>query len=166
MTTLYFYSKANIGSSPSKRANTKKLNFNDLRAIPFVGSWSQSKQNVPGFFGVGSALKSFEKNNEFKSVVGLYKRSSFFRTLISNSMMSLTKSFFELTSYMKKDKEFNEFWKIINKEYMLSKKMIIKLTGFSNLMENEKAGKSSIQIREEIVQPLVTIQQYLSLIHI
>ena len=61
MTTLYFYSKANIGSRPSKRANTKKLNFNDLRAIPFVGSWSQSKQNVPGFFGVGSALKSFEK---------------------------------------------------------------------------------------------------------
>ena len=160
MTTLYFYSKANIGSRPSKRANTKKLNFNDLRAIPFVGSWSQSKQNVPGFFGVGSALKSFEKNNKFKSVVGLYKRSSFFRTLISNSMMSLTKSFFELTSYMKKDKEFNEFWKIINKEYMLSKKMIIKLTGFSKLMENEKAGKSSIQIREEIVQPLVTIQQY------
>ena len=43
---------------------------------------------------------------------------------------------------------------------MLSKKMIMKLTGFSNLMENEKAGKSSIQIREEIVQPLVTIQQY------
>tara|TARA_X000000368_G_C22949230_1_gene675827 strand:- start:30 stop:1148 length:1119 start_codon:yes stop_codon:yes gene_type:complete len=160
MTTLYFYSKANIGSRPSKRANTKKLNFNDLRAIPFVGSWSQSKQNVPGFFGVGSALKSFEKNNKFKSVVGLYKRSSFFRTLISNSMMSLTKSFFELTSYMKKDKEFNEFWKIINKEYMLSKKMIMKLTGFSNLMENEKAGRSSIQIREEIVQPLVTIQQY------
>ena len=160
MTTLYFYSKANIGSRPSKRANTKKLNFNDLRAIPFVGSWSQSKQNVPGFFGVGSALKEFEKNNKFKSVVGLYRRSSFFRTLISNSMMSLTKSFFELTSYMKKDKEFNEFWKIINKEYMLSKKMIIKLTGFSNLMENEKAGKSSIKIREEIVQPLVTIQQY------
>ena len=160
MTTLYFYSKANIGSRPSKRANTKKLNFDDLRAIPFVGSWSQSKQNVPGFFGVGSALKSFEKNNDFNSVTGLYKRSSFFRTLISNSMMSLTKSFFELTSYMKTDKEFGDFWKIINKEYMLSKKMIVKLTGFSNLMENEKAGRSSIQIREEIVQPLVTIQQY------
>ena len=160
MTTLYFYSKANIGSRPSKRANTKNLNFNDLRAIPFVGSWSQSKQNVPGFFGVGSALKLFEKNNDFKSVSGLYKRSSFFRTLISNSMMSLTKSFFELTSYMKNDKEFGDFWKIIKKEFFLSKKMIIKLTGYSKLMENEKAGRSSIQIREEIVQPLVTIQQY------
>ena len=122
MTTLYFYSKANIGSRPSKRANTKNLNFDDLRAIPFVGSWSQSKQNVPGFFGVGSALKLFEKNNDFKSVSGLYKRSSFFRTLISNSMMSLTKSFFELTSYMKHDKEFGDFWEIIKKEYFSFKK--------------------------------------------
>tara|TARA_B100001758_G_C18307502_1_gene555858 strand:- start:771 stop:1079 length:309 start_codon:yes stop_codon:yes gene_type:complete len=61
---------------------------------------------------------------------------------------------------MKTDKEFGDFWKIISKEYMLSKKMILKLTGFSNLMQDEKAGRSSIQIREEIVQPLVTIQQY------
>ncbi len=160
MTTLYYYSKANIGSRPSKRVNTKKLNFDDLRAIPFVGSWSQSKQNVPGFFGVGTALKSFDKKNKFDLVIGLYKRSSFFRTLISNSMMSLTKSFFELTDYMKKDPEFGDFWKIIHKEYMLSKRMILKLTGFSDLMENEQAGKTSIQIREEIVQPLLTIQQF------
>ena len=58
MTTLKYYAKANIGSRPSKRGNSKKLEFSDLRAIPFVGSWSQSKQNVPGFYGVGSALKS------------------------------------------------------------------------------------------------------------
>ena len=74
--------------------------------------------------------------------------------------MSLTKSFFELTDYMKKDPEFGDFWKIIHKEYMLSKRMILKLTGFSDLMENEQAGKTSIQIREEIVQPLLTIQQF------
>ena len=49
MSTLKYYSKTNIGSRPSKRGNKEKLNFSDLRAIPFVGSWSQSKQNVPGF---------------------------------------------------------------------------------------------------------------------
>jgi len=49
MSTLKYYSKTNIGSRPSKRSKSDQLDFADLRAIPFVGSWSQLKQNVPGF---------------------------------------------------------------------------------------------------------------------
>ena len=165
MTTLKYYSKANIGSRPSKRGSSKKLDFSDLRAIPFVGSWSQSKQNVPGFYGVGTALRSFEEKNEFNKVVQLYQRSPFFRTLIANSMMSLTKSFFPLTAYMQYDKRFGDFWNLIHDEFLLTKEMILKLTGFEELMENEPAGKASIKIREEIVQPLLTIQQA-ALMHI
>ena len=160
MTTLKYYAKANIGSRPSKRGSSKKLNFSDLRAIPFVGSWSQSKQNVPGFFGVGTALKDFDKDGEFKKVTKLYQQSSFFRTLIANSMMSLTKSFFGLTAYMKNNKRFGDFWTLIHDEYTLTKEMILKLTGFDELMESEPAGRASIKIREEIVQPLLTIQQH------
>lgn len=160
MSTLKYYSKTNIGSRPSKRGNKEKLNFSDLRAIPFVGSWSQSKQNVPGFFGVGSSLNHFYNKDDFNSVVELYKNSSFFRTLIANSMMSLTKSFFKLTSYMEKDSKFGKFWKIIYDEYELSKKMILKLTNFEVLMEDQPAGRESIKVRESIVQPLITIQQY------
>ena len=159
MTTLKFYAKANIGSRPSKRGSSKKLNFSDLRAIPFVGSWSQSKQNVPGFYGVGTALKSFENRDQFDKVRQLYRQSSFFRTLIANSMMSLTKSFFALTAYMQNDIRFGDFWNLIHNEYLLTKEMILKLTGFEELMENETAGKASIKVREEIVQPLLTIQQ-------
>ena len=159
MSTLKYYAKANIGSRPSKRGSSKKLEFSDLRAIPFVGSWSQSKQNVPGFYGVGSALKSFEDKNQFDKVTQLYKQSSFFRTLIANSMMSLTKSFFALTAYMQNDKRFGNFWNLIHDEFTLTREMILKLTGFEELMENEPAGKASIKIREEIVQPLLTIQQ-------
>jgi len=159
MTTLKYYAKANIGSRPSKRGSSKKLEFSDLRAIPFVGSWSQSKQNVPGFYGVGTALKSFEDKDQFYKVTQLYKQSSFFRTLIANSMMSLTKSFFALTAYMQNDKRFGDFWNLIHDEFTLTREMILKLTGFEELMENEPAGKASIKVREEIVQPLLTIQQ-------
>jgi phosphoenolpyruvate carboxylase len=160
MTTLKYYAKANIGSRPSKRGSSKKLDFSDLRAIPFVGSWSQSKQNVPGFFGVGTALKSFAQDDQFDKVIQLYHQSSFFRTLIANSMMSLTKSFFGLTAYMQNDKRFGDFWNLIHDEYKLTKEMILKLTGYHELMESEPAGKASIKIREEIVQPLLTIQQH------
>jgi phosphoenolpyruvate carboxylase len=74
-------------------------------------------------------------------------------------MMSLTKSFFALTAYMQNDKRFGDFWNLIHNEFLLTKEMILKLTGFNELMENEPAGKASIKIREEIVQPLLTIQQ-------
>tara|TARA_B100000767_G_scaffold270796_1_gene295200 strand:+ start:1766 stop:4351 length:2586 start_codon:yes stop_codon:yes gene_type:complete len=161
MSTIRYYAKTNIGSRPSKRGKSDdKFDFNSLRAIPFVGSWSQLKQNVPGFYGVGTALKYYVDNNRFSDLKKLYKRSAFFRTLISNSMMSLTKSFFKLTAYMKEDPEYGEFWQLIYKEYELSKLLILKLSGFKELMENEPANKASIEIREKIVLPLITIQQY------
>ncbi|MBX9807717.1 MAG: phosphoenolpyruvate carboxylase, partial [Flavobacteriaceae bacterium] len=127
---------------------------------PFVGSWSQLKQNVPGFFGVGSALKHFEDTNNWSQVQGLYNDSLFFRTLLENSMMSLAKSFFPLTAYMKKDPEFGEFWQIIYDEFLETKRLLLKIAGHKELMENYPDGKASIDIRERIVLPLLTIQQY------
>jgi len=160
MSTLKYYAKANIGSRPSKRSNSEKLIFSDLRAIPFVSSWSLLKQNVPGFFGVGTALKKYEDNNEFDKVQKLYNNSTFFKTLLENSMMSLTKSFFSLTKYMSEDEEFGDFWSIIYNEYLLSKRLLLKVAGYKELMENEPSGKASIEVRESIVLPLLTIQQY------
>jgi phosphoenolpyruvate carboxylase len=161
MSTIKYYAKTNIGSRPSKRSgNSSEFNFNSLRAIPFVGSWSQLKQNVPGFYGLGTALNHFFVNKKFKEVKQLYKEVPFFRALISNSMMSLTKSFFQLTSYMSNDSEFGEFWDLIFEEYKLTKKMLLKVSDFKELMQNEPANKLSIQTRENIVLPLITIQQY------
>ena len=160
MSTLKYYAKTNIGSRPSKRSNADKLNFADLRAIPFVGSWSQLKQNVPGFYGVGAALKKYDDKGDFDLLIQLYKDSDFFKALIKNSMMALTKSFFQLTAYMAKDEEFGDFWKLIFQEYQTTKQLILKLTGYEVLMQNNPEGKASINIRESIVLPLLTIQQY------
>ena len=160
MTTLKYYSQTNIGSRPSSRSKSKKLNFEDLRAIPFVGSWSQSKQNIPGFYGVGTALNYFKKNNDFQLVKSLYNNSLFFKTLIANSMMSLSKSFFGLTDYIADDDQYGDFWKMLHMEFMLTKKMLLELSGQNELMEDQPAGKKSIDIREEIVLPLLTIQQF------
>lgn len=160
MSTLNYYAKTNIGSRPSKRSSGDGLNFSDLRAIPFVGSWSQLKQNVPGFFGVGTALEYYEKKGEFAKIQALYNTSDFFKTLIENSVMSLTKSFFELTAYMADDEEFGAFWKLIYQEFTTTKRLLLALTGHTELMENYPDGKASIQVRENIVLPLLTIQQF------
>jgi len=160
MSTLKYYAKTNIGSRPSKRTKSESLDFADLRAIPFVGSWSQLKQNVPGFFGVGTALKHFEDSGNWHKVQDLYDNSLFFKTLLENSMMSLAKSFFPLTAYMRKDPEFGDFWQIIYDEFLEAKRMLLKIAGHKGLMENYPDGKASIDIRERIVLPLLTIQQY------
>ena len=160
MSTLKYYSKTNVGSRPSKRNSDDKLVFSNLRAIPFVGSWSQLKQNVPGFFGVGYAIKHYDDLGELNKVKKLYKESSFFKTLIENSMMSLSKSFLDLTKYMSNDKEYGDFWNIIYDEYNNTLEMLYKLTGSKKLMKEEPAGKLSIEARESIVLPLLTIQQH------
>jgi phosphoenolpyruvate carboxylase len=74
--------------------------------------------------------------------------------------MSLSKSFFDLTKYMSKDPEYGAFWNVIYSEYVTTKRLLLKLTGYSELMEEEPAGKASISVRESIVLPLLTIQQY------
>lgn len=160
MTTLKYYAKTNIGSRPSKRKSSSTLNFSDLRAIPFVGSWSQLKQNVPGFYGVGTALKKYEDNGEFDKVISFYNHSKFFRSLIENSMMAMKKSFFGLTRYMEKDEKYGEFWTLIHNEFLTTKRLVLKMSNHSELMENYPQGKASIEVREAIVLPLLAIQQY------
>ena len=160
MSTLKYLEKSNIGSRPAKRNGSAELNFSDLRAIPFVSSWSQLKQNVPGFFGVGTALNYFEALGKWTEIQSLYDNSLFFKTLLENSMMSLSKTFFPLTNYMKSDVVFGDFWQIIFDEYELTKKMLLKIANHKELMENYPDGKASIAMREQIVLPLLTIQQY------
>lgn len=160
MSTLKYYGKANIGSRPAKRGKAKKLTLKDLRAISFVGSWSQLKQNVPGYFGIGTAISQLKEEGLMNEVKDLFQNVAFFRSLISNSMMSMTKSNFALTKYMKDNEEFGDFWQILKDEYELSKAMMLEVSGFTTLMEEEPVSKASIAIREQIVLPLLTIQQY------
>lgn len=160
ISTLQYYGKTNIGSRPSKRGAGNELKFEDLRAIPFVGSWSQLKQNVPGFFGFGTAIKKLKDEGRIEEVKDLFRNSDFFKTLVLNSMMAMNKSYFPLTYYMKNHPKFGAFWQILFNEYNLSKEMMFEITGFKTLMEEEPVGRKSVKIREKIVLPLLSIQQY------
>lgn len=160
MSTLQYYGKTNIGSRPSKRGSGNELKFEDLRAIPFVGSWSQLKQNVPGFFGFGFAMNQLKKEGRFNEIKKLYAGSDFFKTLVLNSMMSMNKTYFPLTYYIKNNPKFGEFWTILFEEYQLSRDIMLELTGFTILQQEDPLSRKSVKIREKIVLPLLSIQQY------
>ncbi|RYZ61404.1 MAG: phosphoenolpyruvate carboxylase, partial [Chitinophagaceae bacterium] len=155
-----YYSETNISSRPAKRGKTSRLSLSDLRAIPFVGAWSQLKQNVPGFYGVGTALEGMEKEGKLGEVAAIYQESLYFRTIIENCEMAMKKSFFPLTAYLAEDPAFKELWMAIYEEYERTLKYVAKLSKNSDLMASYPVDQLSIQMREKIVLPLTTIQQY------
>ncbi|MBE2279930.1 MAG: phosphoenolpyruvate carboxylase [Ignavibacteriaceae bacterium] len=157
---LKFYGKTKIGSRPSKRTADAKLKLSDLRAIPFVGAWSQLKQNVPGFYGFGYALSKKIEEGKLADLQALYENSLYFKTLMQNSMMALQKSYFDLTSYMRQDKEYGEFWNILHTEYERSVNNMLLVSKQDELMETELISRLSVKYREAIVLPLLAIQQY------
>jgi phosphoenolpyruvate carboxylase len=157
---LKFYSETNIGSRPAKRGSSAKINMEDLRAIPFVGAWSQLKQNVTGYYGVGSALQKMEKEGKFNQLKSLYQNSLFFKTLMDNCEMAMKKCFFPLTEYLSKDEKYGEIWNMMYEEYMITEKYLFQLSGKNELMAEYAVEQLSISMREKIVLPLVTIQQF------
>jgi phosphoenolpyruvate carboxylase len=160
-TPLRFYGQTNIGSRPTKRGNGDEgLKFEDLRAIPFVGSWAQMKQNVPGFYGFGTAIQQLSKEGKKEAIKKLYKKSLFFRTLIENSMQSLSKAFFPATKYLREEPEYQEFWDKMYAEFKLTLDLLLEVSEQKELLDSNNVTKVSIKIRERIVLPLITIQQY------
>ena len=160
VTPLKFFGMTNIGSRPVKRSGGGGMKFEDLRAIPFVGAWAQMKQNIPGFYGVGRSIEEMEKLGKLDEVKKLYADSLFFRSLLGNSMQSLAKSFYPATAYLKDNKTFGGFWNVLFDEYERSLKNILKVSNMLHLLEDNHVSKESIGIREKIVLPLITIQQY------
>ncbi len=157
---LQFYGKTNIGSRPAKRGASGKMSLEDLRAIPFVGAWSQLKQNVTGFYGVGTALQKMDKAGKFNNCRKLYEDSLYFKTVIDNCEMAMKKCFFPLTEYLSRDERFGEIWGLIYEEYTRTEKYLFQLTGKNQLMAEYAIEQQSIGMREKIVLPLVTIQQF------
>ena len=105
-------------------------------------------------------MEELKKQGRFEEVRALYKGSDFFKTLVLNSMMSMNKSYFPLTYYIKNNPKFGEFWNVLFTEYTLSKEIMLELTGFTMLQEEDPLSRKSVKIREKIVLPLLTIQQY------
>jgi phosphoenolpyruvate carboxylase len=160
LSPLKLLSKINISSRPVKRNGGGELKLEDLRAISFVTAWSQLKQNIPGYYGMGTALKNQEKAGNWDKVLKVYNQSDYLKTIVDNCMMSMSKSDFSITAYMANDAEFGAFWQQLYNEFELTKEMLLKLSGQESLMANYPVDKKSIATREKIILPLILIQHF------
>ncbi len=161
ITPLNFFGELNIASRPPRRDKQGPLNLDNLRAITFVSSWSEMKQNVPGYYGFGTAIQMLIDQGKQAELEELYKRNLYFHTLVENTMQSLLKNYFPLTHYLADDPEYGEFWKLLAEEAALTESVLLKITGQSYLLAEDPGIRTSIQLRESIVLPLQVIQQYI-----
>lgn len=158
--TLNHYGQTNIGSRPTRRKKEGAMTLDDLRAIPFVGSWTQLKQNVPGFYGLGAALGKLESVGRLEEVSELYRDNLFFQALIENSMQSMVKSDFRLTQHLKDDPKFGGLWQMIHEEYQRTRTLVLRISGQNDLMERNPQIKESIALRDGLIRPLLVIQHF------
>jgi phosphoenolpyruvate carboxylase len=157
MTPLVEIAELKIGSRPASRTNSERIE--DLRAIPWVFSWAQARVMLPGWYGVGQALRSFEDQGLLKEMLEAWP---FFRATVDNLEMVLSKSdmgIAALYSTLVADRSLAEnIFGHIRDTWMSTQESLLTVTGQSRLLERHPALDASIRLRLPYIEPLNLLQ--------
>jgi len=154
---LPLFEHLTIGSRPVSRRASQNLELANLRAIPFVATWSVLKIQIPGFYGLGAALKRLIGAGREAELSRLYHDSRFFRALLDNAAMSLLKSRFDVSAHLEHNERVGSLWCRIRDEAATVERCILLISHQPYLLSNDPLVRASVRFREEIVLPLLVI---------
>ncbi|TGB03859.1 phosphoenolpyruvate carboxylase [Halobacillus salinus] len=161
-TPLKELGELNIGSRPMKRKDSSK--FENLRAIPWVFAWTQSRQLIPAWFASGSGLSSYAEQGDenLEQLQNMYENWPFFRTTINNLQMALTKADIQTAkeyTQLVNDQAIGErIFQTIVEEYNRTKDILLKITGDEELLDHQPTIKESVRLRNPYVDPMNFLQ--------
>ncbi|MEX0769892.1 MAG: phosphoenolpyruvate carboxylase [Balneolaceae bacterium] len=148
-----------IASRPVSRGGSQSLEFENLRAIPWVFAWTQVRYNVPGWYGIGTALKGYldENPETIESCKSWYKNKTFFRSIIDNAQREIARTH-TLTSDLYAERSESDFNQILQKEFKETTDLILRITDQEKILDNRKVIQDSIWFRNHYTYPLNLLQ--------
>ncbi len=147
-----------LGSRPARRGLGAPRSLDDLRAIPWVFAWAQTRVNLPGWYGLGSGLEAVISEAGLDELRAAYREWPLFASLLDNVEMSLAKTDRDIAARYLALGARDDFVEQVLTEYDLTRRLVLEITGHTRLLEDRRVLSRAVQLRDPYVDALSHLQ--------
>ncbi|TVQ12906.1 MAG: phosphoenolpyruvate carboxylase [Balneolaceae bacterium] len=160
ITPIEHISRLPIASRPVSRKSGSEVDFESLRAIPWVFAWTQVRYNLPGWYGIGTALKTLidESDDNLTNLKQLYSDWMYFRVILDNAQRELARCHLLISAFYAGMEGEAGFHEIISEEFNKAREAILSINGQKELLDNNPVIQKSIRLRNPYTDVLNLIQ--------